>query len=172
MESTETDRRAVRHSDDVKERAYQLWAFQASRRAKIVSDLLASGELGDPVDVTERTIRNWATDDGWADRVRRDLRAIAPDMQEQTIAELIMGALSGARYLRAVIEDRAEPNKDKVASSLGAIDRSGLSHIGRSNPADKLVSQSAEQSPDLQIAGKSVADLMSIEAAYRQAKAR
>lgn len=172
MDTPATDPRGVRHPDDVKERAYQLWAFQASRRVALVSDLLAAGEIGEPVAVPSRTISRWATDDGWPDRVARDLRAIAPDMREQTVGELIMGALGGARYLRAVAEGREpKPDRDRVTSSIALIDRAGLSHVGKSDPSATL---SGGSSPArlASVAGLSDDDLDQLERQALAAKDR
>jgi len=94
--------------------AYQLWAFGgAGREVKTVRAMLASGEYGDvgPADVPERTLQDWVTRYGWHDRARNDLRAIAPDLRETIAAELLAGAVDGARFIRRVnagLEDRPD----------------------------------------------------------------
>lgn len=144
-ETRETANRGNRYEDDVKEAAYQLWAFRCSRRTSEVARLLELGDIAEPVTVSVRQVQNWVKDFAWAERVNRDLRAIAPDIRDQTIGEIIMGALDGARYLRSVADGREQqPNKERVTSSLGLIDRAGLSHIGRSDPSATL---SATQRP-------------------------
>lgn len=131
-DTRDTAQHGNRYGDDVKEAAYQLWAFRCSRRPSEVSGLLALGEIVEPVPVSARQIERWASSYAWAERVHRDLRAIAPDIRDQTIGEIIMGALDGARYLRAVADGReSTPVKERVVSSLGLIDRAGLSHLGR-----------------------------------------
>lgn len=89
----------VRWSDDVRELAYQHWAFTSGRNAEKVARALA--EIGHPV--TSRSIRTWADDGGWALRAHEDLGRIAPDIRQQTIAELIYGGLEAARGLRSVV---------------------------------------------------------------------
>jgi len=88
----------------VRELAYQLWAFIGGREVSRVRQLLASGEHGDigPVDVPDRTLRDWVVTHGWHDRARNDLRAIAPDLRETIAAELLAGAVDGARFIRRV----------------------------------------------------------------------
>jgi hypothetical protein len=164
METGELDPRGNRHPDNVKEVAYQLWAFVCSRRPGKVSELLQSGQYGEPVSVTDRTILSWSKDQAWSQRVQDDLRAIAPDLREQTITELIFGGLAGARYMRAVNEGwEAEPNRERLSSSIAAVDR-----VGKADHASTLAVQSAPSAAEVSVAGKSVAELMQIEAESRR----
>jgi hypothetical protein len=130
-DTLDLDPRGNRFSDDIKEVAYQLWAFVCSRRVAAVSDLLASGQYGDAVEVSSRQVKRWEQSYAWSQRVSDDLKAIAPDIRQQTIAEIVFGALDGARYLRAVVDGREErPSKERVTSALGLLDKAGLSHTG------------------------------------------
>lgn len=88
--------------DSTKELGYQLWAFIAGRNAKEVARLLASGEHGDPVNVPHTTLCYWAREYGWAERVDREIQAIAPDLRRQAFSELMLAAIEGAKYLHRV----------------------------------------------------------------------
>lgn len=79
--------------------AYQLWAFVCGRNAAKVAAMLADRGSSVP----ERTVQYWASSGEWAKRASDDLGRIAPDIRQQTIAELIYGGLEAARGLRSVV---------------------------------------------------------------------
>ena len=54
----------TRYGEDVKELAYQLWAFVAGRNASEVSRLLATAEYGS-ITVPRETVAYWAREYGW-----------------------------------------------------------------------------------------------------------
>lgn len=116
--------------DDVRELGYQLWAYAAGRNASRVADMLAA----EGHDVPARTVRYWADAGSWAARASADLAAIAPDIRQQTVAELVYGGLEAARGLRAVVQGEEIADKVRVAAYLGMLDRGGFSPVGSNAP--------------------------------------
>lgn len=116
----------VRYSDQLKELAYQLWAFVAGRSTKEVVRTLASGEYGESVDVHRNTVDYWAREYKWTDRAEREIQAIAPNLRHQAFSELLFAGLDGAKYIRRVasgLEDH--PNIDDIVNdeSLNLTDK-------------------------------------------------
>lgn len=197
IEAIEEADRAPRLPYDigVKDLAYQLWAFECGRRVRDVVRLLKNGEYhdGEPVLVDERTVRRWVHEGGWVQRVRDNIRQLAPDLNEQTVIDLVVGRRDAVRYLRRVVSEAEQPtpiqdqrrrvltidgewvdvragfvpSKDAIAAAIALMDRGGLSHVGNGkDPTGSLTALGdLDQLPELD--GKSVNELMAIEARFR-----
>jgi hypothetical protein len=152
-----------KHDEETRELAYQVWAFEAGRKpAQTRAVLLQSYET----DVPLRTIHDWVKRYSWAERVDADLAAIAPDIRRQTIAEIILGSLEGARLLRRSVQDGVEreerPDKVQVTAALGLLDRGGFSHIG---PGRNMSVDAPSMLPaDVDIASLSLEDALTLQA--------
>ncbi len=133
--SDESSVHAKRYPDEVKELAYQLWAFVCSRDCKKTYEALLSGDNGDPVDVSYQAIAYWAREYGWADRATRDVQSIAPDLRHQAFSELLFAGLDGARYIRRVNAGKEQPDKVRAMLAVAAVDRIGFSPVGKGMPA-------------------------------------
>lgn len=126
------------HSEETRQLAYQVWAFVAGRSLKATQTTL---RLDHEVEVPYRTLVDWTTRYQWAERADADLLAIAPDIDKQTIGELILGKLEAARCLRRAVregvmkEDR--PSRDEIMASIALLDRTGHSPLNRA-PAPSL----------------------------------
>lgn len=126
------------HSEETRSLAYQVWAFVAGRSLKATQTTL---RLDHEVEVPYRTLVDWTTRYQWAARADADLLAIAPDIDKQTIGELILGKLEAARCLRRAVregvmkEDR--PSRDEIMASIALLDRTGHSPLNRA-PAPSL----------------------------------
>lgn len=116
---------------DARQVAYELWAFRCGQNCSAVARILAD-EYGEAI--PERTVRYWAESEGWAARVRDGLRQLAPATREQTIVELIFGALEASRYLRGVANGDVDldkvTGKTRVTAAIAILDRGGFSPVG------------------------------------------
>lgn len=137
-----------RWPDEVREMAYQLWAYTCGRNAARVCAVLAD-EHGHEVPL--RTVQHWASDGSWSDRVREDLSSIAPDLHQTIVSELILGAVESARLLRRSVGDHAgdRPDKVQVTSALALLDRAGYSPLGRVAPVQPASPPVSASLPDL-----------------------
>jgi hypothetical protein len=91
------------YSEEVKERAYKLWAFEANRNANQVEKMLAQieeVELGIAEPVTARTIRYWASGDGWSERANSEVYAMAPELRYLSQTTLALASNEAAAVLR------------------------------------------------------------------------
>jgi len=90
-------------SEDIKERAYKIWAFEANRNPAAVARRLAEIEevaLGIADPPTDRTIRNWAREDDWPERANRELFAMAPELRYQAQTTFALAVPEAAAVLR------------------------------------------------------------------------
>ena len=94
---------ATRFSDEAREAAYQLWAFQYRGNAEKVSAALAKHDP--PIKVDARSVQRWAKDGQWAIRKADDWRKIAPDLGRQTVIEADYGTLETAVRMREIVND-------------------------------------------------------------------
>ncbi len=122
-----------RYPSELREMAYQYWAFTADRNAAKVSEKLAAewqDAWGTPptFPAFAQTVSEWAKKGNWAARVRTDLAAIAPDIEGQIVTEWMLGALEGARALRRVLrgEEEGPDARTKVIAAQVALDRFGF----------------------------------------------
>ncbi len=186
--------KSLPYDEETEALAYQLWAFKCGRRVKDVVRQLSTEERGRVPD--EHTIRRWAREQGWAEKVRQDIRSIAPDLTEQTIVELILGRAESVTYLRKVVQEASEPtpvldqrgralgmdgewhdvrvafqpNKDAITAAVALMDRGGLSHVGsKADPTSGMANASVVQDDEV-LDGLSVSELMAIEARSRGKK--
>src|SRR5262245_31619124 len=86
-------RRGVRTSAELRNLAYQLWAFECGRNCRAVARLLGIGDYN---------VERWAAKEGWAERAHRDLHAIMPDLVDQTSTNLRLAAFQSSRRLLAI----------------------------------------------------------------------
>ncbi len=121
-ESPAESDRSARYDPETRELARQLWGFVHGRNAEAVARAMQAGFPG----IEARTIRNWALDEGWAERIAADVRAIAPALREQIVVDLIAGAAEGAAHLRAVVRGEAKAEAPRVNAALGLVDRAGV----------------------------------------------
>ncbi len=148
METTAPDTRLLafpastgtRHDAEVRELARQLWGFVHGRNAEAVARALAAiaekcPEERGPADAdwpdgapvpTARTVRRWAEEEGWAERVERDIVAIAPGIYQSIVVDLIAGAAEGASYLRAAVRGDRPAEPARVNAAHGMLDRAGF----------------------------------------------
>lgn len=89
------------HSGEVREIAYQLWTYRAGRNAVEVAAMIALPEWGGHL-VPARTIRYWASSQDWSKRAYNDLKAIAPDLEDRDVSELVFARSDAVSYLRRV----------------------------------------------------------------------
>lgn len=140
-----------RWNDETRELAYQLWAYTCGRNATRVQRVL---EQEHDAVVPVRTIQHWAASDRWGERVRDDLSAIAPDLHQTIVSELILGAVESARILRRSVGDASSderPDKTQVMAAFGLLDRAGYSPLGRVAPVLPVAGQSVAALPDLSL---------------------
>ncbi len=112
----------TRYTDEARELAYQLWAFKHGRNASSVAAAMQDEHPG----LDERTVQRWAKDGDWVVKVRQDLTALAPAIQQAIITDLIAGAGEGAQHLRAVARGEAKAEPARVNACLGLLDRAGF----------------------------------------------
>ena len=174
------------------ELAYQLWAYQCSRRVRDVVQALerdGSGRIPD-----EHTVRRWAREQDWSRRVADDIKAIAPDLTSQAIVDLVVGRAEALTYLRRVVRHSTEPapitndrgqvqtmdgewidvparfvpSKDAITAAIALVDRGGLSHMGtRADPTQRLNDEAQPTEDDIDYAALTVQELQELERAQR-----
>lgn len=158
--------KCVAHDSRTMETAYQVWAFLASRSPSRTLEILAS-DYG--TDIPVRTLQRWIVDQGWADRVDRDVAGIAPAIRRETIAELILGAREAAQGLRRVVNGTEEPDKTRVTAYLGLLDRGGFGHIGNgAAAAAKPITAPIAELSGVNIDSLSVDELLQLEQRLRE----
>lgn len=136
--------RPYQYPDDVKETARQVWGFLAGRSPTKTAAIL---QRDYDLDVNVRTIQDWTTRYQWAERIVDDVASIAPDIQDQTVIELIFGSYEAAKVLRAAVNSE-HPDKNQVAAALGMLDRGGFSPLNRS-PKPEVAKPLSSASLDL-----------------------
>lgn len=154
-----------RYDDETKELAYELWAYVTGENARDVAVMLSR----EGVTVPERTVRDWATRYGWAERVATELDTLAPAIRAKTARELVIGGLEAARTLRrsvrADLEGGERPDKTAVAAAVALLDRAGFSPLGRTAAPDVAAPDTGQRSlPD--VAALSLADVDARERDY------
>lgn len=108
-----------------RETAYQLWAFTFSRTARKVAHAL---------DLPERTVQRWAKDGCWAERYRRDIAQLSPDLHVATVGDLVLLGKESVALLRQVVNDESIDIKVRIQAAIAGLDRAGYSPLARSEP--------------------------------------
>lgn len=180
------------YDEGTQELAYQLWAYQCSRRVRDVVRALerdATGRIPD-----EHTVRRWVREQDWPARVADDIRLIAPDMTMQVIVDLVAGRNDAVAYLRRVVRHASEPapftndrgqvltgdgewidvparfvpSKDAITAAIALVDRGGLSHMGtRADPTQRINEESQPTDDAIDYGALSVEELMQLERSQR-----
>lgn len=132
-ESQATRDTSTRYPDEVKELAYQLWAFMSSRNASEVSRQLHTEDYG-AIEVPRETVAYWVREYKWTERAERDVQAIAPNLRHQAFSELLFAGLDGAKYIRRVNAGQEPPDKVRAMLAVAAVDRIGFSPVGKGMP--------------------------------------
>lgn len=162
------------------ELAYQYWAFVCGRNAKAT---LRALQTDHGLDIPYRTVADWPQRYGWGDRIRQELATIAPDIQSQTVAELILGGLEAARTLRRSVQDdryildddgaiqldkygtpimAPKPDKTQVTAALGLLDRAGFSPLGRT--PERTIERPSSLPASVDLAALSIDDVLAMQA--------
>lgn len=112
---------------DVQDAAYLLWAGEAGRSPKRVSELLLDRH---GLDVPAVNIRQWVARSNWAQRIADDVSQTMPAMQRETAANLIMAANVASRELLAAAirygETGEYPRKEVLALLATALEYGGF----------------------------------------------
>ena len=121
-----------RWSDDVKELAFQVWAFRADRDAVKTTRLLNSTH---DVAVNVDTVRRWVRSADWHGRLQGTLRDVAPAIYEHSKFDLLRAAEAGGRYLRDILagavgdlppEMTPTVSRDLINAAVASLDRVGF----------------------------------------------
>ena len=151
------------HSEETRSLAYQVWAFVAGRSLKATQTTL---RLDHEVEVPYRTLVDWTTRYQWAARADGDLLAIAPDIDKQTIGELILGKLEAARCLRRAVREgvtkEERPSRDEIMASIALLDRTGHSPLNRA-PSPQLPKPDALPA-SINLASLPIEDVLQLQA--------
>lgn len=108
-----------------RESAYQLWVFSFSRTARKVAHALG---------LPERTVQRWAKDGRWAERYRRDIVQLSPDLAVATVGDLILLGKESVALLRQVVNDENIDIKVRVQAAIAGVDRAGYSPLKGAEP--------------------------------------
>lgn len=159
----------VRYSDEIKEMAFQLWAFKYAENAAEVCRALNEGRFGDPVPVTPQIVQYWARN-GWAERKHAEAREQYGPILERIFNENVYLSLELiTKFRRQIANDEAI---DKVEASLYAqlSDRIGIPAIAKADTVQILNRHqpSAKELPDsVTLAKMSPEELQAEEARFR-----
>ena len=110
-----------RYPRQVRDLAFQLWAFKCSRNVMYVTEELTATGAAEGWDCVpgERTLRHWATKGEWPAAAARALRSLIPELAERAVTDLLMAAAEGMPYLRDVVAGRvAQPNSTRIRAIL------------------------------------------------------
>lgn len=99
---------SVRYSDEDRDLAYQLWAYQYSQDAMKVCNHLGAMEF--PILVTDRTLRRWVENHKWHERIRQDLKSVAPAIHESNVLSIFIGAREAINFLREQTRGETVPS--------------------------------------------------------------
>lgn len=128
---------------ETKEYAFQLWAYVCSRNAGCVARKLREEDRLPremPHVRVQEAVAHWAKRYQWRLRVTNDFAVIAPDLHEQMAQEIILGARTGIRYLRDVVDGRAQTDDkgkvdgNRIRAALALVDRAGFTPVRRNDP--------------------------------------
>jgi hypothetical protein len=126
----DTSKHGRRYSDETKELAFQLWETRCQKSARKVSELLREEQFGS-LDISERTILQWSTDDQWDLEAVDRFDSAFPGFNHWLFRSMVYAAAEGIEYWQDVNAGRAEPNKVRMAAITSAFDRIGFSPVGK-----------------------------------------
>ena len=157
-----------RYSQSEKDLAYQLWAFVCGRNAEKVSAAMKTGDWGAAIDITSRTVRDWAVNGRWEERQREDMQRIAPDLRGGILTELLLAGKEAAEYARGVVRGTEVPEKTRATVSLAVLGMLGFTQ----QPKDSSQAMQALASPKVSdalpdLAKLSPEELNALEARYK-----
>lgn len=169
--------------DEIKEWAFQLYAYKCARDPKRVTAYMRVGE-GDgtdpdypPTEISPRTIRSWAQRYNWTERQMREMRARHADQFNSVHAQVINSSVEAIRVQSELIQmakqdaealARGEriPQRDsrylKVIVDLtnGVLDRAGHLPYTRKDTNEQPVAPSTNHA--LGMGTKSTEELMAL----------
>lgn len=153
---------------DPKDLAYQLWAYRCQGNCVRVAELLTAEHS---ITVPLRTIQDWVTRYGWAERRNADIARIAPDLRYQAFSELLLAGLDGARYIRRVNAGEEEPDKVRAQLAIAAVDRIGFSPVGKGDPVSAITPPAETRAiAPADLTGLTPDQLAALEAEYRSSR--
>jgi hypothetical protein len=158
-----------RHPAEYREWAYQLWAYVCGRNTVTVAKRLKypiEGDAWTARDIPAQTIVTWSRNDKWKDRVREEVRRIAPDLHETMMSNLIMASHEASRWLLDMMHDRVpmetkgdrEQATVKLKAAMTVLDRTG--YIPYQLTKDRSAPISAPLPEDAPIAALDQGELM------------
>ncbi len=96
-----TSHHGTRYDPEMRETAYQLWAFKHGQNAEAVARELGRDD-GECPGLEGRTVRRWATDGAWAERVAREIHELAPAIHAANVTSLIAASPEAIATVRAI----------------------------------------------------------------------
>ena len=158
---------------EIREAAYQLWAYicdrNASRVARILNGTEALPESEAVLDleaITEKlggrelhppTVQAWARREKWLERIPREFKGQAPEKYAQVIVTISAASTAAADYLRRVVTDESIDPKFRIDAAKTILDRAG--HLPFNRPPDDTRPSGPSRDYSHAIAGKSTEDL-------------
>jgi hypothetical protein len=113
-----------KHSERVRDVAFELWAFQCSRDPNKVAEQLKdpiwreqAGLGDDDLTPSDDSIRRWAVSEGWSDLAYERMAAAMPHMLAKGSVELIYSFPEAVRTLTNVAAGRGSNEDGKPNSS-------------------------------------------------------
>ncbi len=103
--------RGYRHPDEVKETAYQLWAFKLGGNSEKVAAALK---------ISDRTVRDWSQRYEWPIRRYKDWQTIAPDLVRTLGIDLTFGLIETAAEMRRIVTT-TETRKVETITPQGSV---------------------------------------------------
>lgn len=93
---------------ELRDLAFELWAFTANRRMSRVQEELAERKI----EVSIEELNQWAAEGEWSINVRSKLESIIPDLSARTWATMALAEEESADYLLAVARGDFFPGRD------------------------------------------------------------
>ncbi len=134
----------TRYDAEIRERVRESWFWLDGRNAEAVARRMQAQCPG----LDARTIRRWATDEGWAAWGEEHVAELAPGIHRSVVVELIAGAHEAAVYIRNASRGTAIASPARVNAANSLLDRAGFK--ARDTvlaPVRPRVASSAEERP-------------------------
>jgi hypothetical protein len=113
-----------KHSERVREVAFELWAFQCSRDPKQVAEAIKdpiwremAGLAEDDITPSDDSIRRWAIAENWSDECYKRMAEAMPNMLAKGSVELIYSFPEAVRTLTRVASGKGGSEDGKPNSS-------------------------------------------------------